>query len=53
MENDNKNIMKSMTKSHFTDSKLDKSEELNSSMTIVEKEQDEYTKTIHNIGGRK
>lgn len=39
-------------KSHYNDEKLDKSNELNSSMTINETTQeDEYTKKIKNLGG--
>lgn len=51
MENENKNSMKGMMKSNYGDNKLDKSDELNSSMSISNKVSDEYTRTIHNIGG--
>lgn len=39
-------------KSHYDDEKLDKSNELNSSMTINETTQaDEYTQKLQNLGG--
>nr|DAN37530.1 MAG TPA: hypothetical protein [Bacteriophage sp.]DAX97962.1 MAG TPA: hypothetical protein [Bacteriophage sp.] len=39
-------------KSHYNDEKLDKSNELNSSMTINETTQaDEYTQKLQNLGG--
>lgn len=46
-----KNENRSMTKDSFGDHKADKSQELNDSMTINEGSRDEYTRTIHNIGG--
>ena len=36
---------------NFKDTKLDKSNELNESMTIDPSGRDEYTNTIHNVGG--
>lgn len=42
---------KGFMKNHYNDSKLDKSNELNSSMTIKEQPQDEYTKKVRNLGG--
>lgn len=47
-----KNDMRSMMKTDSGDTKLDKSNELNETMTISENSQDEYTQTIHNIGGQ-
>ena len=39
-------------KSHYQDEKLDKSNELNASMTISETNQaDEYTKKLQSLGG--
>ena len=39
-------------KSHYQSEKLDKSNELNSSMTISETNQeDEYTRKLKNLGG--
>lgn len=45
------NKMKNFMKSDYGIEKVDKSEELNNSMTIKEKARDEYTSTIKNIGG--
>lgn len=45
------NTMKSMMKSDYGDSKTDKSNELNDSMTINEQSKDEYESTLHTIGG--
>lgn len=42
---------KSFMKSHNGEEKLDKTNQLNSSMTIKETPQDEYTRKIHNLGG--
>ena len=50
-ELEQKNETRSMMKSSFNDQKLDKSSELNESMTINEASSDEYEKTLHNIGG--
>lgn len=39
-------------KSHYNDEKLDKSNELNNTMTINETTQaDEYTRKLQNLGG--
>ena len=46
-----KNEMRSMMKGTYQDSKLDKSNELNASMTINEASKDEYESTLHNLGG--
>lgn len=53
MEHDlgHENTATSKMKSHFGDIKLDKSKELNDTMTINESSRDEYEKTIHSIGG--
>lgn len=40
-----------MTQMNEGSAKLDKSKELNSSMTIADTAQDEYTRKIFNIGG--
>lgn len=45
------NSMKNFIKSDYGDEKLDKSNELNESMSISSSSQDEYTKKIYNIGG--
>ena len=45
------NDARSMMSGSYNDSKLDKSQELNETMTISESPSDEYTNTIHNIGG--
>lgn len=42
---------RSTVKSDFGDQKLDKSKELNESMTINESSRDEYEKKIHSLGG--
>lgn len=42
----------SMMKGTYNDSKLDKSNELNESMTINESSRDSFEQTIHNIGGQ-
>lgn len=46
-----KNENRSMMKTTNGDNKLDKSNELNASMTINEASRDEYEQAIHNIGG--
>jgi len=46
-----KNSTRSMMKGTYQDHKLDKSGELNDSMTINEGSRDEYESTLHNIGG--
>lgn len=43
--------VRSMMKDSFGDSKLDKSNELNSSMTIKKSERDSYDKSLHSLGG--
>lgn len=45
------NNMRSMIGSTFGDNKLNKSTELNDSMSIKNQSQDEYTRKIKNIGG--
>lgn len=45
------NETRSMMKGSYQDQKLDKSEELNETMTIDEGSRDEYEETLHNIGG--
>ena len=45
--NENKTFMKSS----YNDTKMDKSNELNESMTLNEGSRDEYEKTLHNLGG--
>ena len=45
------NETRSMMKTSFNDQKLDKSNELNDSMTLNESSRDEYEKTLHNLGG--
>lgn len=45
------NDTRSMMKGSYNDNKLDKSNELNDSMTLNEGSRDEYEKTLHNIGG--
>lgn len=46
------NTATSKMKSHYNDGKLDKSKELNDSMTISESGRDEYEKTIRSLGGK-
>lgn len=46
------NTPKSFMNESFGDSKMDKSTELNSSMSIQEKSQDAYTSKIANITGK-
>lgn len=45
------NSMRSMMNSSYGETKVDKSNELNESMTINEGSRDEYESTLHNIGG--
>lgn len=45
------NSTRSFMKTDYKDTKMDKSEELNESMTISHSQQDEYTKALKNIGG--
>lgn len=46
-----RNETRDFSKQHQSDVKLDKSKELNTTMTIKETERDEYTNKIHNLGG--
>lgn len=48
---DQKNENRSMMKGSYNDVRLDKSNELNETMTLNEGSRDEYEKTLHNIGG--
>ena len=43
------NQMKSMMKGSYDDHRLDKSNELNESMTMNQKSRDEYEQKIHNV----
>lgn len=45
------NEMRSMMKGSYNDHRLDKSAELNDSMTINEESRDEYEQKIHTLGG--
>lgn len=45
------NETRSFSSTNYGDDKLDKSRELNQSMSIRNSEPDEYDKKIHNIGG--
>ena len=45
------NETRSMMKGTYQDHKLDKSNELNESMTINEQSKDEYEQTLHTLGG--
>ena len=47
-----KNETRSMMKGSYNDHRLDKSKELNESMTINENSRDEYENTLHSLGGR-
>ena len=49
--NNESNEMRDMMNSSYEDVKLDKSEELNASMSIQENSQDQYESKIHNVGG--
>ena len=46
-----KNETRSFMKGSYEDNKLDKSSELNDSMTINESSRDEYEQKLHNLGG--
>lgn len=46
-----KNETRSFMKGTYQDNKLDKSSELNDSMTINESSRDEYEQKLHNLGG--
>lgn len=50
-EIEQKNENRSMMKGSYNDSRLDKSKELNSSMTINESSRDEYESKLHSLGG--
>lgn len=45
------NETRSTMKGSYNDHKLDKSNELNDSMTINEASRDEYENTLHSLGG--
>lgn len=45
------NDTRSMMKGSYQDNKLDKSNELNESMTINESSRDEFENTLHTLGG--
>lgn len=45
------NETRSMMKNNYNDTKMDKSNELNDSMTINEGSRDEYESQLHKIGG--
>ena len=47
-----KNETRSMMKGSYNDHRLDKSNELNDSMSINENSRDEYENTLHSLGGR-
>jgi len=46
------NETRSMMKGNYEDHKLDKSNELNESMTIDTRSRDEYEQTLFNLGGQ-
>lgn len=50
---DNTQQNKNFMKSDYGDNKLDKSNEINPSMTIEEKPQDKLTRKILNLGGNR
>ena len=50
-ELEQKNENRSMMPGSYNDSRLDKSKELNSSMTINESSRDEYESKLHSLGG--
>ena len=50
-ELEQKNQTRSFMKGSYEDNKLDKSSELNDSMSIDEKSRDEYEQKLHNLGG--
>lgn len=47
-----RNETRSMMMTDYKDEKLDKSKELNASMTIRQTAKDEYTRTLENLGGQ-
>ncbi|BDU78944.1 hypothetical protein [Tetragenococcus phage phiYA5_2] len=51
MNEEENNQMRDMMKTSYDDVKLDKSGELNASMSIQETSQDQYESKIHNVGG--
>lgn len=51
MKLEQNNETRSMMKSTSGDIKMDKSNELNDTMTINEGSRDEYENTLHNLGG--
>ena len=48
---DQENENRSMMKNTYNDNRVDKSNELNDTMTLNEGSRDEYENTIHNLGG--
>lgn len=46
------NEARTMMTDTYGDSKMNKSTELNDSMTISEQSRDSYTETLHNLGGK-
>lgn len=48
---DQTNENRSMMKGSYSDTRLDKSNELNESMTLNEGSRDEYESTLHTLGG--
>ena len=50
-ELEQKNETRSFMKGTYQDNKLDKSSELNDSMSIDEKSRDDYEQKLHNLGG--
>jgi len=48
---ENGNETRSMMKGNYEDHKLDKSNELNESMSIDNRSRDEYEQTLFNLGG--
>src|SRR5699024_2986549 len=48
---DQENENRSMMKTTYNDNRVDKSNELNDTMTLNEGSRDEYENTIHNLGG--
>ena len=51
MTEEQKNTMQDMMKSSYGSEKADKSNELNSNMSITHQGRDEYENKIHNVGG--
>lgn len=51
MENQDQQQNKNFMKSDYSDNKLDKSNELNSTMSIKPQPQDELTRKIRSLGG--